>query len=515
MNAIQKTVRLIFYIMIIGGFYLIILSPFPAFKHHNYQYILIIGLRFSVFFWYLQLINFWYHFSLGKLRNKALLAQQYSNFVVKSFPKVAIIVPIKDEPEMIVRRMIRALNAINYDNLEIFIVDNYSENFDSSFLSTNITDICHHRFQIIKKRNSIGFKAGALNFGLKQIQDDVKYLLILDADHAPCKNIMQMLVPILEEHSEYAFVQAPQRFKKINRSVISKIGHFQQMIFFDFICQGMSETGSLFLTGTNFLIRKNAVDQIQGFDELSITEDLRTSLLLNKSGFKGVFTDQTVAYGYQPSSFKAYYKQQKRWAIGTFQNFWYSIKLLFQSPLTLTFDQWLQYLILNGTWYFQGFVNLYVLLSTSILLFSGTHYSYGNAESMVFILFMTTLLSQIFYGVKRGNMRIAEFLITVAIYFGNSAIFMKAFFQSFLKSRISFEVTDKSLKTNNSLPLLGVFYNLSVLVLLIFNLGWIFYYQSFPSLIKYFWIYFLIFQTLVNLFLPLISRTFNYGKKNK
>ena len=71
-----------------------------------------------------------------------------------------------------------------------------------------------------------------------------------------------------------------------------------------------------------------SVERNRGFDESSLTEDVRTSLQLHARGWQSVYFPGPVADGFPPMDLRAYQKQLRRWAIGTFQNWKYAFFLL-------------------------------------------------------------------------------------------------------------------------------------------------------------------------------------------
>ena len=98
------------------------------------------------------------------------------------------------------------------------------------------------------------------------------------------------------------------------------------------------------MTGTNMLIRKSALDKIGGFDESTLTEDVRTSLLFHQGGWEGIYVNKTVAVGYPPPDIASYHRQQRRWAIGTFQNFFDKKLTGFSTKFLYTFFKFVLYL---------------------------------------------------------------------------------------------------------------------------------------------------------------------------
>ena len=497
----RKRTFLSFHIgVLIIGWVFIVAYPIKLLLMNGENFLLLSGMvcfRLCLYFWFFHTIGYWFYKILPFLVPSIKEERQ---IISSEHPKVAIIIPIRDEPEAVVRRMLEALTKINYTNYEVIIVDNSSIplgfNFNLFVQKSELT------LKIVRKEDTKGFKAGALNCALKILDNQVDYVLILDADHAPQSDILKILIPFLQSNKKLAFVQAPQRFKTNGNKILSHVYNFQQRIFFDHLCPGMSILKSLFMTGTNMLIRKSALDKIGGFDESTLTEDVRTSLLFHQGGWEGIYVNKTVAVGYPPPDIASYHRQQRRWAIGTFQNFFETLKLLFHSPNSLKIEQWLQYLGWNGTWYFQGFCNLFLVWSSIIFLLTGFKPYIRVVDDFLVIVVISTLVYQIINEHKQSKTKYFTLFLSQAIYFGNSIIFVLAFIDLICGRNISFYVTKKvRISTEYPSPIFTIYHSLFVSTFFVV-IGLSLWTKTDYSLGFFIWPFFFSFQSLMNLLFP-------------
>jgi cellulose synthase (UDP-forming) len=310
---------------------------------------------------------------------------------------------------------------------------------------------------------------------------------------------LKILVPFLQTNEKRAFVQAAQRFEIKGDKILSRAYSFQQRIFYDHVCPGMSALNTIFMTGTNMLIRKDVLDEIGGFDESTLTEDIRTSLLLHQKGWEGVYVKETVAVGYPPPDIASYHRQQRRWAIGTFQNFFKAWKSFFHSPNSLRIEQWLQYLGWNGTWYFQGFCNLFLVWSSVGFILTGFKPYIGALDTLPMVVVILTIVYQTINEHNRNKTGYFTLFLSQAIFLGNSIIFVLAFIDLILGRHMFFHVTKK---VENSIeypsPIFTAYHSLFVCVSIIaicFSL-WRNTNYSWTFLL---WTLFFTFQSLVNL----------------
>jgi cellulose synthase (UDP-forming) len=93
----------------------------------------------------------------------------------------------------------------------------------------------------------------------------------------------------------------------------------QQAIFFGPVCEGMDGLDAVICCGTNFVMRRAAVDEIGGFKEDSVTEDAATGLALHARGWRSRYINERLADGLAPEDLPSFLKQQRRWAQGNLE----------------------------------------------------------------------------------------------------------------------------------------------------------------------------------------------------
>jgi cellulose synthase (UDP-forming) len=301
----------------IAGILLIVFYPtFETLAQTNDSHLfgLMIVFRLALFFVIFHSLGYWFYRLIPKKKGRI----SSTNSKECSTPNIAILIPIRNEPIQIIKRMLISLKQIRHPNVEFVIIDNSTPTQAAEF--HNISQEINFSFSIVRKEDTNGFKAGALNRALSTLDKETEYILVLDADHAPQPDILDKLAPILQKNPSAAFIQAPQRYHENGVSLIEGAYCYKQRIFYDHVCRGLSENGTLFFSGTNALFRKEALDDIGGFDESSLTEDLRSSVKLHTEKWYGIYYPEDVALGVPPSDIGSYYRQQRRWAIGTYQN---------------------------------------------------------------------------------------------------------------------------------------------------------------------------------------------------
>jgi len=261
----------------------------------------------------------YYYFLLKKKKIRLFSKCNCLSKNSRDLPPVTVQLPIYNE-KYVVRRLINSVCAMEYPKgkLEIQILDD--SNDETTTIIRNIVrekkkegyDIKH-----LKRKRRKGFKAGALQFGLKLARGD--FIAIFDADFVPPKNFLTELIPEFSE-PKIAGVQARWGHLNSDRSLLTKaqaIGldnHFAME-------QELRYRAGFFINfnGTCGIWRKSAIIDAGGWHSDTLAEDLDLSYRVQLRGWKIVYRGDFVVPGELPETVDSYRIQQNRWAKGTFQ----------------------------------------------------------------------------------------------------------------------------------------------------------------------------------------------------
>jgi len=207
-------------------------------------------------------------------------------------------------------------------------------------------------------------KAGNINYALQQTKGD--FIVLLDADMVPQPQyIERTLGYFLDE--KLALIQMPQEF--YNQDSIqhaSKRKHWhEQSLFFRVIQPGKNYTNSAFWCGSPSIIRRAALESVNGVATETITEDIHTSVRLHSQGWQTYYLNEVLAYGIAPQTINSFLVQRLRWAQGTMQLYRSA-----ESPLWirgLTFKQRLSYFS-SFLAYLESFQKLTLILIPVLIL---------------------------------------------------------------------------------------------------------------------------------------------------
>jgi cellulose synthase/poly-beta-1,6-N-acetylglucosamine synthase-like glycosyltransferase len=202
--------------------------------------------------------------------------------------------------------------------LEIQVLD------DSTDETQDIAELAVRRYaaqgvdiKYYHRANRVGFKAGALEAGLKKARGE--FIAIFDADFMPTADFLMRVMPHFAD-GNVGMVQA--RWGHINQdySLLTKI----QSILLDghFVLEhgGRNRSGRFFnFNGTAGVWRRSAIDAAGGWQHDTLTEDLDLSYRAQLRGWRFVFLSNVIAPAEVPVEMNAFKSQQHRWAKGSIQ----------------------------------------------------------------------------------------------------------------------------------------------------------------------------------------------------
>lgn len=189
-------------------------------------------------------------------------------------------------------------------------------------------DISH-----IHRTDRTGFKAGALEHGLKTAKGEV--VAMFDADFIPTEDFLRKAVPHFAD-PKVAFVQGCWAHLNRDFSLLTQVqailldGHF----VFEHTARNRSNAFFNF-SGTAGMWRVAAIEDAGGWQHDTITEDADLSYRAQLKGWKGVYLKDLVVPAELPVDVNAFKSQQHRWAKGNAQVIRKLMKTIWKSDASL------------------------------------------------------------------------------------------------------------------------------------------------------------------------------------
>lgn len=354
-------------------------------------------------------------------------------------PSVAVIVAARHEPREILEKTFITLNAMDYANKTIYFLDDSS---DEGY-KKEAEELCKDLdVRLFRREVRHGAKAGIVNDCLKTL--DQKYVAVFDADQNPLPGFLNTLVPILEADKKVAFVQSPQFYTNIDESPVARASAFQQAVFYEYICEGKNTQDAMFCCGTNIVFRREALAEVGGLDESTVTEDFATSIKLHMKGWKSVYFNHVYAFGMGPTDLEGYFKQQFRWATGTITVFKKILWKLITRPFSMSLGQWCEYL-LAGSYYMIGFAFFFLTLCPIVYLIFKVPSFFARPEIYFLAFIPYFILSvSVFYSVLGArNYSVRDLFLGQLLGSATFTVYMRAAVSALLGFKTTFGITQK------------------------------------------------------------------------
>jgi cellulose synthase (UDP-forming) len=362
-------------------------------------------------------------------------------------PDVAVLVASFNESAEVLEETLAAVCAMDYPAAHVYLIDD-STRADCQQGAARLAGIYGAR--LVHRTNRSGYKAGAINDLLPRL--DEGYIALLDADQRPLQSWLKDLVPHMEAHADLALVQTPQVYVKTEGLPVAEAAKYQQAVFFEYICEGKSQSNAMFCCGSNVIIRRDALLSIgcdvkgrrHFFDETSVTEDFATSFRLHAKGWKTDYVNQPYVVGMAPETLSAYFTQQMRWSMGTLAVGLQVARRLLTNPRALTPGQWWEYLM-SGSYYFVGFANFIFMLAPILFMVFDVRplRTQSNLYLIFFVPYIAFTMNAFFFGMWLRNYSLRGIWLASALGFATFWIYMKAAMVALFGLKRAFGVTPK------------------------------------------------------------------------
>jgi hypothetical protein len=233
-------------------------------------------------------------------------------------PFVSFHVPICSEPPDVVARTLMALRDLDYDAFEVLVVDN---NTKDERLWQPVEQLCRElnaRFRFFHLPVWPGFKAGALNFALRNTAPQASLIGVIDADYESASNYLTDIVGYFEDEN-VAFVQTPQDYRNWPLGDFFRMCRWEYWQVFAVSMVLRNRRNAILMHGTMSLVRKEALERAGGWAEWCLTEDSELGLRILAQGHNGIYVAKTYGRGLLPFTYHDYKRQRRRWVIGGVQ----------------------------------------------------------------------------------------------------------------------------------------------------------------------------------------------------
>ncbi|UJO13231.1 Putative cellulose synthase 3 [Fulvia fulva] len=239
-------------------------------------------------------------------------------------PFVDIIIVCCGEELDVILDTVRAACAQDYPGaqLRVLVADDGNDDLlEGSITALGKTSPCqllYHR-RPGKAGSKKGYKAGNMNSALVYADsvhtgNPVEFCAFLDCDMIVERDFLRACLGHLILEPNAGVVIVPQSFYNLPRNDPL----YQSMHVHNWLDQVQHDTlDSTWETGPGVVFRRQAISNMDGFDEWVLMEDVIAGMLLNGLGWKTDYCYEQLQWGLIPDDLAAHIAQRKKWVVGT------------------------------------------------------------------------------------------------------------------------------------------------------------------------------------------------------
>jgi cellulose synthase/poly-beta-1,6-N-acetylglucosamine synthase-like glycosyltransferase len=248
-------------------------------------------------------------------------------------PRVTVQLPIFNE-QFVIDRLIEAVCAMEYprEKLEIQVLDDSTD--ETQAVAAGIVAryaALGNPIVYIHRTNRMGYKAGALDAGLKVAKGE--FVAIFDADFVPPKD---WLMKVIHHFAQPEIGMVQTRWTHLNRdySTLTQIEAILLDAHFVLEQGARCRSGEYFnFNGTAGMWRVKAISDGGGWQHDTLTEDTDLSYRSQMAGWKFKYLPEVECPSELPIEMTAFKTQQARWAKGLIQTSIKILPLVFKSKI--------------------------------------------------------------------------------------------------------------------------------------------------------------------------------------
>ena len=232
-------------------------------------------------------------------------------------PFVSIMIPAHNE-ESVITKTIETVFKLDYPNYEVIVIDDRSTDNTARVL-TELERRYDGKLKIlIRDKSAFPGKSAVLNDALKLATGEA--ILVFDADAEMAPDFLTKLVYELQP-KDVGAVQARKVIKNKDTNILTKCQNNEMTMDTHFQITRDAVKGAVELRGNGELIKREALEDIGGWNNYTITDDLDMSTRLHIKGWDVRFCYDATVYEEGIMYLIPLYRQRRRWLEGTIRRY--------------------------------------------------------------------------------------------------------------------------------------------------------------------------------------------------
>ena len=265
-----------------------------------------------------------------KLKKRKL--EKYPQIINENYkPSVTVMIPAHNEEGVISNTVQNILN-MDYENFDIIVIDDRSTDNTASVIK-DLEQKYEKVTALIRAKDAFPGKSAVLNDAFKVAKGEA--ILVFDADATVEPDFLSKLIPYLEP-KDVGAVQARKVIRNKNVNILTRCQNNEYTMDTHFQVGRDSIKGAVELRGNGELIKRQAIEDIGGWNNYTLVDDLDMSTKLHIKGWDIRFCPDAVVYEEGIIYLRPLYRQRRRWLEGTIRRYLeYAGDVLFSKDMSL------------------------------------------------------------------------------------------------------------------------------------------------------------------------------------
>lgn len=231
-------------------------------------------------------------------------------------PFVSVMIPAHNE-ESVISDTVENILGMDYPNFEVIVIDDRSTDN-----TPNVIKELEQKYEkviaLIREPDAFPGKSAVLNDALKIAKGEA--VLVFDADATVEPDFLKKLIPHLEP-ADVGAVQARKIIRNKDVNLLTRCQNNEYTMDTQLQVGRDAIKGAVELRGNGELIKREALDDIGGWNNYTITDDLDMSTRLHIKGWDVRFCVDACVYEEGIVYLFPLFRQRRRWLEGTIRRY--------------------------------------------------------------------------------------------------------------------------------------------------------------------------------------------------
>ncbi len=310
-------------------------------------------------------------------------------------PFVSIMLPSHNE-EKVIAETVENILELDYPNYEVIVIDDRSDDNTGAVIK-ELEAKYEKVTAIIRSKTAFPGKSAVLNDAMEFAKGEA--ILVFDSDARVDKDFLTNLVPALEP-KDVGAVQARKVISNWDYNFLTRCQNNEYAIDTHFQVGRDAVKGAVELRGNGELLKREALIDINGWNNYTITDDLDMSTRMQIKGWDVRFCPDIKVYEEGVTAFIPLMRQRRRWIEGSIRRYLENfMDVLFSKDMSLRVS-------LDMTAYIAEFLMPFWVMSEicfqAFRLIKGYE---NNILSSIFVLYAISVCFWIVgtYSIKKYN----------------------------------------------------------------------------------------------------------------